>query len=324
MSVTNQGICGSRQLRAVWGEADWEGYLNHCLRNVITSPPTSHLIYFSIGVELDPRNLHRQQETKNEASFGRKPCKMASVAYVSSLTLRSTSFTPSKSKALSSRTNSLRSNSFSTPRRSRIIRSPIAQVQPPTEDDLDAAGFETVLQQFSLAAMGAYAAMSGISPALAVPEALVEAFKSKPASLVHPAVMWLLLATCLYTFYLGYKSSTVRKVDSAERKELAKGKFSERHFKTSSALFAIMTIATFSGMGNTYARTGKLFPGPHLYAGLGLVATMSVMSAFVPYMQRGKDWARNAHFTVAFAAVGLFGWQAKSGMAIVGKLLGWD
>lgn len=48
---------------------------------------------------------------------------------------------------------------------------------------------------------------------------------------------------------------------------------------------------------------------------------MSVMSAMVPHMQKGKDWARNTHFSLAFVVTGLFLWQAKSGMVIVGKLL---
>lgn len=161
-------------------------------------------------------------------------------------------------------------------------------------------------------------------PAEAVPEGLVEAFKSIPASLLHPATMWILFATCGYTFYLGYQSSLIRKSEPEKRKVLVKAKVTDRHFRIASALFSIMTIATFSGMANTYTRTGKLFPGPHLYAGLGLVALMSVMASFVPYMQKGKDWARNAHFSLAFFAFAFFGWQAKSGMVIVGKLLKWD
>lgn len=180
------------------------------------------------------------------------------------------------------------------------------------------------MQQFALSLLGVYAALGTSSPASAVPEALVEAFKSTPASLAHPATMWTMLGTALYTFYLGYQSRQIRSADTEKRKELIKGRFGDRHFKTSALLFAIMTVATFSGMANTYTRTGKLFPGPHLYAGLGLVATMAVMSSFAPYMLKGKDWARNAHFTLAFLAVGLFGWQAKSGMVIVGKLLGWE
>lgn len=181
------------------------------------------------------------------------------------------------------------------------------------------------LEKASLVAMGVHATLLTATPSQAVPEAVVEAFKSKPSSLIHPAVMWALFATCGYTFYLGYQSSLIRSTeDKSLRKQLVEQRVSDRHFKTSSALFSIMTIATFAGMANTYARTGKLFPGPHLYAGLGLVATMSVMASFAPYMLKGKEWARSAHFSIAFLAFGLFAWQAKSGMVIVGKLLGWE
>lgn len=158
----------------------------------------------------------------------------------------------------------------------------------------------------------------------AIPEGLKEGFKSIPASLVHPAVMWLAVAGTLYTFWLGYQSSRIRQVDPETRKELIKARFTDRHFQTSSSLFALVSLATFGGMANTYNRAGKLFPGPHLYAGLGIVALMSVMTAFVPYMQKGKDWARNSHFATAFLVTGFFLWQAKSGMNIVFKLLKWS
>lgn len=190
---------------------------------------------------------------------------------------------------------------------------------PPTDDN----SFPDALNQFTVSILGAYFALQEISPADAVPESVIETFKSKPASLTHPIAMWIIFGTVLYTFYLGFQSRRIRSAEPEQRKELVKGKFGKRHLQTSSALFAVMTLATFEGMANTYTRTGKLFPGPHLYAGLGLVALMSVMSAVVPYMQNGKDWARGAHFGMAFLCVGLFGWQAKSGMAIVGKLLGW-
>lgn len=187
-------------------------------------------------------------------------------------------------------------------------------------NELSIKNLETAMLTMTAMTLGLFGDMGF---AHAVPDALKEAFKSKPASLVHPGVMWLMLAGTLYTFYLGYKSSTVRSADAATRKELLKEKFADRHFKTSSFIFATTTIITFSGMANTYTRAGKLFPGPHLYAGLGIVAAMSVMNSLVPYMQKGKDWARNSHFALAFLVTGLFGWQAKSGMVIVGKLLGW-
>lgn len=184
------------------------------------------------------------------------------------------------------------------------------------------AGLETM-------ALGVMAALLGFSDegvgvAHAVPGALVEGFKSIPASLVHPLVMWLLVGTTLYTFNLGYQSRQIRNVGVEERKALVEARVTERHFKTSSLLFCLVTLATFGGMANTYTRADKLFPGAHLYAGLGIIAVMSVMTALVPYMQRGKNWARDAHLGAAVGVTVLFAWQAKSGMGIVFKLLKWD
>ncbi|OMP02628.1 hypothetical protein CCACVL1_02739, partial [Corchorus capsularis] len=48
-----------------------------------------------------------------------------------------------------------------------------------------------------------------------------------------------------------------------ERKELLKGSFRDRHFNAGSILLGV------GGGVNTWFRTGKLFPGPHLFAGAG-------------------------------------------------------
>lgn len=157
----------------------------------------------------------------------------------------------------------------------------------------------------------------------AVPEALVTAFKSKPLSLVHPGVMWTVFGSASYAFYLGWQSRSIRSATPERRKELVKSKVTSRHFSLASQVLATMTFFTFFGMANTYTRTGKLFPGPHLYNGLGLVALLATMTALVPQMQSGKIWAKNTHFALAFPALFLFAWQAKSGMDIVAKLLGW-
>lgn len=177
-----------------------------------------------------------------------------------------------------------------------------------------------------LAAVTAAAVFGAPTDALAeVPPAVKEAFKSKPASLIHPIVMGGVFAAAVYTFYLGYQSSRVRKEeDPAVRKELVKAKFGARHFSLSSKLMVLMTSVTFLGMANTFTRTGKLFPGPHLYAGLGLVAWLTAMASLVPAMQSGgkSTTAKDAHFALAIGALGLFGWQAQSGLAILKKLLG--
>lgn len=72
---------------------------------------------------------------------------------------------------------------------------------------------------------------------------------------------------------------------------------------------------------NTYARAGKLFPGPHLYAGAGLVCLWALAAACVPHMQKGNDTARSIHIGANVAGIGLFGWQVVSGIPILLKVV---
>lgn len=54
-----------------------------------------------------------------------------------------------------------------------------------------------------------------------------------------------------------------------ERKELLKGSYRERHFNAGSVLLGFGVFEAVFGGVNTWFRTGKLFPGPHLFAGAG-------------------------------------------------------
>ena len=72
---------------------------------------------------------------------------------------------------------------------------------------------------------------------------------------------------------------------------------------------------------NTYARAGKLFPGPHLYAGAGLVVLWALAAAMVPAMQKGNDAARTVHIGANLAGIGLFVWQITSGIPILLKVV---
>mmetsp|Transcript_3841 Transcript_3841/g.8460 ORF Transcript_3841/g.8460 Transcript_3841/m.8460 type:complete len:251 (-) Transcript_3841:49-801(-) len=163
----------------------------------------------------------------------------------------------------------------------------------------------------------------------AADDALGMLFKTTPATLMHPLWMWVLFAGSVYAFYLGLQARTLRTTDDRpKKKELAEKRPGSKHFATASSIMAIMTIFTFEGMANTFNRAGKLFPGPHLYNGLGLVALMTVMAALVPEMQKpastsNSTAARNAHFGLAFGALFLFAWQAQTGMDIVAKILKW-
>ena len=73
---------------------------------------------------------------------------------------------------------------------------------------------------------------------------------------------------------------------------------------------------------NTYARAGKLFPGPHLYVGAALVVIWSLAVGTIPAMQKGNDTARTIHITANCAGLAFFAWQAQSGIPILLKVIG--
>ena len=68
------------------------------------------------------------------------------------------------------------------------------------------------------------------------------------------------------------------------------------------------------------ALPGKLFPGPHLYAGAAIVVLWALAAALVPAMQKGNDNARNAHIALNAVNLGLFLWQVPTGLDIVYKV----
>eukprot|EP00591_Stephanopyxis_turris_P006838 CAMPEP_0195518398 /NCGR_PEP_ID=MMETSP0794_2-20130614/12791_1 /TAXON_ID=515487 /ORGANISM="Stephanopyxis turris, Strain CCMP 815" /LENGTH=312 /DNA_ID=CAMNT_0040647351 /DNA_START=47 /DNA_END=982 /DNA_ORIENTATION=+ len=105
-----------------------------------------------------------------------------------------------------------------------------------------------------------------------------------------------------------------------ERKELASQNNRDNHFQQGSLLAFLGTAFAIEGPLNTYARAGKLFPGPHLYAGAGLVVVWALAAATVPAMQKGSDTARNIHIGANLAGIGLFAWQVQSGIPILLKV----
>lgn len=137
----------------------------------------------------------------------------------------------------------------------------------------------------------------------------------------HPILMWVLLGLTVYTLYLGLQSKKVRSADKESRKELVKQKFGERHHQTGSILLALMVVGNIGGMAITYINNGKLFVGPHLLAGLGMTGLIAVSASLVPLMQKGNSLARTTHVSLNIVLLGLFGWQAITGMQIVQKIL---
>jgi len=139
-------------------------------------------------------------------------------------------------------------------------------------------------------------------------------------SFFHPITMLILLAVGIYTMYLGVKVRLTRLAESDIKKELIKGRFVIRHHQIGSVLLALMVMGAIGGIVVTYINSGKIVIGSHLFAGLGMVAAISVSAALVPFMPK-HDWVRNVHISLNLIVMGLFGWQALTGIQIVQKIL---
>lgn len=108
---------------------------------------------------------------------------------------------------------------------------------------------------------------------------------------------------------------------SATRKDLAGESFRDKHFQVGSVVLGLGTSFAIEGPVNTFLRAQKLFPGPHLYAGAGIVVCWAMAASLVPLMTKGKDAARNAHIAFNVLALGLFTWQIPTGWEITQKVI---
>mmetsp|Transcript_12592 Transcript_12592/g.30484 ORF Transcript_12592/g.30484 Transcript_12592/m.30484 type:complete len:266 (+) Transcript_12592:243-1040(+) len=107
----------------------------------------------------------------------------------------------------------------------------------------------------------------------------------------------------------------------AERKQLADKGPRDKHYGQGAWLALLGTWFAIEGPLNTYARAGKLFPGPHLYAGAGLVCLWALAVSAIPQMQKGNDTARYVHIGANIGGIALFAWQVKSGIPILLKVI---
>lgn len=138
----------------------------------------------------------------------------------------------------------------------------------------------------------------------------------------HPVFMILALALALYALYLGVQVRRTRSAAGETKKNLVKGKFHQKHFHAGSWFLALMVFGALGGMAVTYATNGKLFVGPHLLAGLGLLALVALSAALAPMMKDGqKIWARNLHVFLNVVVLGILGWQAVTGVEIILKIV---
>lgn len=137
----------------------------------------------------------------------------------------------------------------------------------------------------------------------------------------HPLLMWGLLGASIYALYLGVQIRRTRAAEGEVKKELIKGKFTIRHHQVGSLLLAFMVLGTIGAMAVTYINNGKLFLGSHLLVGLAMTGMIATSASMTPFMQKGADWARYTHILLNMGLVGLFGWQAVTGMQIVQRLI---
>ncbi|MBF2063898.1 MAG: DUF4079 domain-containing protein [Calothrix sp. C42_A2020_038] len=138
---------------------------------------------------------------------------------------------------------------------------------------------------------------------------------------VHPVLMWGLLLASIYAAYLGLQVQRTRNAQGEEKKELIKGRYNVRHFQVGSLLLGLMVAGSVAAMGVTYINNGKLFLGPHLLIGLGMTVLIAFSASLSPFMQKGANWARMTHILINFTILGLFTYQAISGVQIVQRII---
>ena len=174
--------------------------------------------------------------------------------------------------------------------------------------------------------------------------------KSTSLALVHPIVMGVLFLGTVYAGYTGLTWRKAREIGDeiralkkatpattedeglvsstppavaaleAERKDLLAGGPRDKHWLMGNILLASGVGIAIEGCANTFMRTGKLFPGPHLYAGAAIVALWAGAASLVPAMQKGNDTARSAHIAMNATSSFLFLWQVSTGLDIVNKV----
>lgn len=138
---------------------------------------------------------------------------------------------------------------------------------------------------------------------------------------LHPTIMWVILALSIYALYLGIQVQRTRYADGDIKKELIKGRYNVKHYQIGSVLLGLMVVGAIGGMAVTYINNGKLFVGPHLIAGLGMTGLIAMSASLSPFMQKGQNWARFTHIALNVVLLGLFGWQAVTGVEIVQRIV---
>ena len=136
-------------------------------------------------------------------------------------------------------------------------------------------------------------------------------------AVLHPVMMILVIIGTFYAAYFGMQVRRTRNANGEKKKNLVKAKYNQKHFIVASTLLSGWIIGSILGMAATYYLYDKLFVSPHLIGGLAIVAIAAVAAALVPWLQRGKKWARTIHIVLAFLLVGFSISQVVTGFEIV-------
>lgn len=232
-----------------------------------------------------------------------------------------------------------------------VVRATGSKQQEDSAASRSASVLDKVNDAMLLAAAAATPLLLQAEPALAKGREL-GILEGRIFSLMHPTVMGGLFVSSLYAAYLGFAWREVRtipevvkelktqlppaneegvrppsevatKINELEtkRKELLKGKVLDKHTIMGSVLLGGGVTFSVAGAFNTFIRTGKLFPGPHLYAGAAITVLWALAASLVPAMKGGNETARNAHITFNVINIALFAWQLPTGWDIVEKVL---
>lgn len=229
------------------------------------------------------------------------------------------------------------------------MRAPVAaRAQQPSKVTITEEERQTVRQALSAGATALPLLLA--SPAFAQGGAL-GILEGRTGALVHPVMMGTLFLLTLYAGYTGYQWRHAREIGDQvkalkatlpaadetgnrpksaaddtiaalekERKEIIASGPRDKHWNAGSILLGAGVLLSVEGCVNTYIRAGKLFPGPHLFAGAAITVLWALAAACVPAMQKGDDKARLAHIGFNALNVGLFLWQVPTGLGIVEKV----
>jgi hypothetical protein len=80
-----------------------------------------------------------------------------------------------------------------------------------------------------------------------------------------------------------------------QKSKLIEGKHKDKHTIIGSILLGFGIMLSLEGGLSTWWRVGELFPGDHMFAGVGMTSTWALASALIPWMSRGNLLAKNLH-----------------------------